>query len=522
MDDSILASYEELPYDAQPQIHSHPDVLATVGTLMGMTPPPLDRCRVLELGCANGANLLPVAMTCPQAQLVGIDLSPRQIGHGQAMIRELAVANLTLKAMSILDVDESFGVFDYIVCHGVFSWVPEAVQEKILAICSRHLSSNGIAYVSYNTYPGWHLRGLTRDMVTYQARQVPDPHAKVQRARAYLESMASALQGQNYPHTQIVLNEASLLRARHDAYVYHEHLEAENRPVYFHEFASRCRSHGLRHMADATPGSSAIGVMPPAWQRFLEQWGTDPIDREQNLDFLLNRSFRRSLLCREGVSLRPLPAASSLMQMHLSSQCRPASTKPDLTSSAAEKFTGKDGGGLSTDRPPIKAALGILCESHPNLVHFAALVDQVRSRLSGGGAAQVVPEQLAESMLASYLARMVDIHLGPPAFTTHLSKRPVAFALARYQAGKELSLVSCLRHCPAELSEFDRKMLARLDGANSQDDLLAWLGQAVAAGQLALQQDGRAVTDPQQARPALRESLQSSLKRLAHKALLVA
>lgn len=108
---------------------------------MGMAPPPLERCRVLELGCANGANLLPVAMTYPQARLVGIDLSPRQINDGHALLAELNVSNLELRAMSILDVDESFGGFDYIICHGVFSWVPPEVQEKILAICSRHLSA---------------------------------------------------------------------------------------------------------------------------------------------------------------------------------------------------------------------------------------------------------------------------------------------------------------------------------------------------------------------------------------------
>src|SRR5262245_16820704 len=174
MSDALLTSYEEVPYESKPIPGSHPDSLATMAILCGMQPPPIDRCRVLELGCAAGGNLLPMAQTVPDGRFVGIDLSPRQVADGQALIDALGLTNLELRALSILDVGEDFGTFDYIICHGVFSWVPREVQDKILAICRRHLAPNGVAYVSYNTYPGWHLRGMVRDMLTYHARQFED------------------------------------------------------------------------------------------------------------------------------------------------------------------------------------------------------------------------------------------------------------------------------------------------------------------------------------------------------------
>ena len=107
-----------------------------MATLFGMSPPPLKGCRVLELGCANGANLLPMAISLPDATLRGIDLAPAQVDAGRGVIRSLNLTNVSLEAMSITDIDDDFGLYDYIICHGVYSWVPADVQEAILRVCT--------------------------------------------------------------------------------------------------------------------------------------------------------------------------------------------------------------------------------------------------------------------------------------------------------------------------------------------------------------------------------------------------
>src|SRR6267142_1438469 len=157
-------SYDEVPYDSKAFSETHPDRLATVATLFGMQPADVEHCRVLELGCADGSNLIPMAVGLPESAFAGIDLSPRQVGDGQATIATLGLKNVTLRVGSILDVGADEGIFDYIVCHGVYSWVPPEVQNRILTICNRNLAPNGVAYVSYNTYPGWHVRGMVRDL----------------------------------------------------------------------------------------------------------------------------------------------------------------------------------------------------------------------------------------------------------------------------------------------------------------------------------------------------------------------
>src|SRR5262245_44043390 len=169
MSDATLATYDELPYESNPFAETHPDALATAATLFGLDPPLVEACRVLELGCASGGNLLPMAEALPGSHFVGLDLSRCQIEDGRQIVQALGLPNLELCHLSITDVGPDFGPFDYILCHGVYSWVPPAVQDKILEICSRHLTPQGVAYISYNTYPGWRAKAILRDLLCYHA-----------------------------------------------------------------------------------------------------------------------------------------------------------------------------------------------------------------------------------------------------------------------------------------------------------------------------------------------------------------
>ena len=142
---TITSYYDSVPYDSHPFPQSSIEHLEALAWLFGLEAPALARARVLELGCASGGNLIPMGARHPQAKLLGVDLSPVQIQQGQRMLAQTRVTNVELRTLSITDIDESLGEFDYIICHGVYSWVPEAVQEAILRVCSRHLAAGGVA-----------------------------------------------------------------------------------------------------------------------------------------------------------------------------------------------------------------------------------------------------------------------------------------------------------------------------------------------------------------------------------------
>src|SRR5215472_8789271 len=184
--------YDLVPYESYPFPRSHIRHLHAIGRLFALTPPAPDGCRVLELGGASGGNLIPVAIDHPGSHFLGIDLSARQIEAGQRQIADLGLKNIELRTGSIVDIDAGIGAFDYIIAHGVFSWVPPAVREKLLAVCRDCLAPQGIALVSHNTLPGWSPWQSLRETIRHHSRHITDP---LETARAACSNPCTARAG---------------------------------------------------------------------------------------------------------------------------------------------------------------------------------------------------------------------------------------------------------------------------------------------------------------------------------------
>lgn len=150
-------------------------------------------------GLRRAANLLPIASGLPGARVVGIDRTESQVKDGRERADRLGLTNLDLRAMDILDVDDSLGSFDFIVCHGVYSWVPDAVREKLLEVCRANLAPGGVAYVSFNAFPGWHLRNLSRDAMRFHAGAIADPAARTGRPKGSWISSLGPSESRNPP-----------------------------------------------------------------------------------------------------------------------------------------------------------------------------------------------------------------------------------------------------------------------------------------------------------------------------------
>ena len=201
-------SYDQIPYQSNPFLDTHPDRLATVAKMFGLNPPPVETARVLELGSSSGGNIIPMAISIPNGQFVGVDLSRVEIEMGQKVISDLGFKNVKLRHANIMEIDESFGKFDYVVCHGVFSWVPPEVQSKILDICNTLMVPNGIAYISYNTYPGWHMMNIIRDMMLFHSGRFTDPQTQISQARSLLNFVARWVPSNENPFGSFIKKEA--------------------------------------------------------------------------------------------------------------------------------------------------------------------------------------------------------------------------------------------------------------------------------------------------------------------------
>jgi 2-polyprenyl-3-methyl-5-hydroxy-6-metoxy-1,4-benzoquinol methylase len=144
-------SYDALPYPSKFFLQTFPNRLAAAGILYGMLPADPQHCRVLELGCGNGFNLIAQAYLSPESKFIGIDLAQTHIDLAIESARELDLTNAEFRQMDVMEMTAAeFGEFDFITAHGLFAWVPEFVRERILTIFQEMLSPNGIGYISYN------------------------------------------------------------------------------------------------------------------------------------------------------------------------------------------------------------------------------------------------------------------------------------------------------------------------------------------------------------------------------------
>ncbi|MGE5277310.1 MAG: methyltransferase regulatory domain-containing protein [Acidobacteriota bacterium] len=511
-------SYDAVPYESHAISDTDPDALATMGVLFGLRPAAVETCRVLELGCAGAGNLVAMALPLPRARFVGVDASPQQIEAGRALARQVGVENVALTAGDLKDLPAGLPEFDYIVCHGVYSWVEPAVQEKILEIFGTRLAPQGIAYLSYNAYPGSHLRAMAREMMRFHVRNIADPAESTSQARALLEFLKRFARGRKGPYEGILeyLNEH--LVQEPDWYVFHEYLEEHNQPVYFSDLVSRAERHGLQYLAPAR-FVAWENNLPPELEESLGKL-SNRVVREQYLDFLCNRMFRRTLFCRAGAPIAQRPRPEAVAGLQAVGRARPAASNPDVRSDREEEFCSPAQERFATSRPLVKAALTVLAEETPRAMSPAALWPKIAARLEGAPDAAAGPEELAGALLEPHLRNAVALRTWSPPLVLSPGERPEASPLARLQASRDEPIVN-LRHETVVLADLDEVVLPLLDGTRDRSELREAVVAAVVGGRLGIEDKaGARLEDPEKMREVVASALEECLARLAAACLL--
>jgi SAM-dependent methyltransferase/methyltransferase-like protein len=472
--DEEATAYDKVLYPSGLFPQTHPDRLATTAYLRGMFPNPIEHCRVLELGCGAANNLLSMAFQLPGSDFVGVDLGRIPIAAGQAAVSELGLRNVTLEAMDICNPGFSkFGTFDFIIAHGVYSWVPPQVRECILRICRKMLAPNGIAYISYNAYPGCHFRDLVRHMMCFHTQKFDEVAEKAVQARALVKFVAESRKKSDY-YTEAFRSQLGRLTRYDDRSLYHDDLNPAARPFYFHEFMEEAQRHDLKYVGEATLDTSDRALFTDqALQRMNELEGADEIVREQYKDFLCGTGFRQTLLCQKETLLSPAFLEDRIPELFVTCDYVPMSD-PDNAGDAPFEIKSPEGGKVEIGHPVWRAAITYICSQWPGAVSFAQIMDELERRKESKFPKAKRADQAAVIVAAlkqAYFAGVVSLRVRPPVVANRVSEQPAISQLARAQIRFGSSVSTQLHRSMKIPDAASRHFMLLLDGTRDLETL---------------------------------------------------
>jgi methyltransferase-like protein/SAM-dependent methyltransferase len=523
--DALGNYYNVVPYDSHPFPQTAVEHLEALAFLFGLETPPLAKARVLELGCAAGANLIPFAARHPGGKAVGVDLSSVQIAQGAAAIDRAQLSNVSLRTFNIAEIDASFGKFDYIICHGVYSWVPQEVQDAILRVCSENLTPTGVAYVSYNVYPGWKAREIVRDAMILRGGLRDTPQERLSYARGMVEFLEQSARPGTVLHKTLE-ETMPVLRGTNDYYLLHEFLEPCNSPCYFKEFVRRAGEHGLAYLAESEHSMMFVqnyseSVRGP----LLRECGDSQVMMEQYLDFIVNRMFRQTLLvkdARAGAIAYRLDR-ERLRGLEYGGVFAAVDGSP-ISPEAGEQPCNAIRNVVITLRVPVhKAVAQILDAQYPATVSVEALIDGVVQRT---GQIRAEVDALVMAMLEEMLiVGAVRIRRSAPPVARQVAAKPKALAFVRTATGIDLAAGQTASVCnqwheSIPLSPLERSIVPLLDGKHTHKQIAAHLAGESRAGRLRAARNGEPVPETE-IDAFMLEELGPALKMLQRKALLV-
>jgi methyltransferase-like protein/2-polyprenyl-3-methyl-5-hydroxy-6-metoxy-1,4-benzoquinol methylase len=502
---AIADAYDNVPYQSKPFAQSAPEQLAVMAKLFGLNPPDFRNARILELGCSAGGNLIPLAAKYPAVEAVGLDLSKVEIEHGQQVIKQAGITNCTLLALDIVKMQSEIkGQFDYIVCHGVFSWVPEIVRHAILDIIRDHLSPTGVAYVSYNVYPGWKTREVIREMMMFHASGRPTPVEKLQQAKAILEYTKN-ISAEASTYGKLLRDEAAQVGRAEDYYLYHEYLEIENNPMYFRDFIGLAGARKLAYLGEA-------GLSDMAPQRLGKDIsdtlgmlsGGNILATEQYMDFFTNRTFRQTLLVHEAQAAK-INRGLGPKSMHEFSVSTTLFADPEFKAVEGQlplaQYKDNFGRSLGVNGALSLELIKVLVDVKPGSIHFLKIVDKLKASVPGlaANADEAINDAIGMELMNLLVQNVIKLSLEETVVPA-LSAKPKAYALARAQAELGQTWATNLAHQPVGISPAHRSVLALLDGTRDQAALQAEL--------LAQLKDGRLTANRGQERITAENELQ--------------
>lgn len=513
--------YTTISYQSNAFPQSEPSRLFGLARMFGLAPPAVETMRVLELGSSSGGNIIPLAARYPGARFLGIDLAPRHVAEARERIAAASLSNVEVRQGDITKFDAGGEKFDAVVCHGVYSWVPTAARSAILEIAAGSLSENGVAYVSYNVYPGWHLRSIIRDMMLYHAggEGTLPPADRIAKARWVIENV-SKIAHANSPYGAKLREEAAALAGFSDAYILGEFLAPYNEPCYFRDFHAAAERAGLAFLCEADIETCLPETHGEQVAQLIRTMSANQlVPMEQYIDFFMGRQFRQTLMVRKDQEHRIVrnlqPARIEELHVHGRLQA-----VPDQSTGGRFVYRTPANRTVSTTSLAVRHALDRLVAAFPE----SRTAGELAGELASLGVAVTSADRAAivDVLFKMLIAGIVKPSSAPVRSGRADAQRFVAFPLARADVAAGRQTTANLKHETTAIDAVNMILLPLLDGTSNRMKLRKALLRAAEERRIT-------VTDDQTKMPlqgaalerAVNEHVDLALQRLAEMALLL-
>ena len=517
--EEAVNSYDTLPYPPYSFPATHIGRLGAIGRVFGLTTVDPSKARVLELGCGVGVNIMAMAQLFPEAEFVGIDSSKKQIDAGLKAVKVTGLKNVRLIEADFSNLDEDLGKFDYIIVHGIYSWVPDSVKEAILRIGSKNLNPGGVTYVSYNCLPGWRMRGALRDMMLMHTAGIPDVLAKVAQSKALVKFLAESC-AQETPYGKYLSQELDLISKCDDSYIAHDFLETENDALYFSDFLKAAAKEGLLYLGDAEPSTMVTDNLPAEAAKTLKSLNLNLLATEQYIDFVRNRMFRSTLLCHKDAKLNRNIDATRLESLNITSLI---ALKQSHKDGQPAVFVGVGGTELSVSEPATAAIFEIIAKQGKASVSVKDVLAEalpVVSKLTKSTDENAVKSLVGQVLIHGYFKKMLDFALGALSTCTTISENPLALPLARIQASEGLR-ISSNRLEMLNADPYVAKLLTLCDGTRDKKALIDAMSASLEKKEYQLNENNQPITDAKRAKLVVEKLYEGSIQNLTQLGLLI-
>jgi methyltransferase-like protein/ubiquinone/menaquinone biosynthesis C-methylase UbiE len=497
-----MQNSNELSYPPYSYQTTHIGRLGAIGRIFGLDTQPSPTSRVLELGCANAINLLAMAQLYPGGEFIGIDYSIKQIEWANKARKDADINNARFICADVSTLDhEPLGQFDYIIAHGIFSWVPKHVQKIILEISKSRLSKNGVVYIDHNCMPGWGMRGAMREMMLMHTDGIKDIKKKVVQARALIKFLADSSSNQT-PYGNYLHQEFAILSNMDDSNIAHDFLEEDNTPLYFNDIVTAAAEQNLVYLGDADASTMVIDNLPETAANTLKELNLNLLATEQYMDFMRNRMFRSTLFCHADSELDRTVNSPRLLGLEVTSMI---TLKEPSGKNDSIVFLNLNGDEITVNDPLTSELLTQVASlgrnSKPCDELFESVVTTLLSKFEIKDE-EVVKSDIGRILLNGYFKKMVDLTVGPVSVRRSTTINPEALPLARWQASKGLK-VSTPRLDMIDADQFVGKFITLCDGSRDREALIDAMAESLGKQEFILNENNKRITDSNRARKVI-------------------